>query len=105
VIMRQLKAEIGRASAGRVPCVLAVQFNRESQRRHEGVGLDSFANATEVEATSDLCLGLWRNAEMEQANQMQMRLLGARRSRTASWLLNWHLFGRTEISMDRVLDE
>jgi len=105
VIMRGLKAEIGKASAGKVPCVLAVQFNRESQRRHEGVGLDSFANATEVEATSDLCLGLWRNAEMEKANQMQMKLLGARRSRTASWLLNWHLYGRTEITMDRVLTE
>ena len=99
VIMKQLKAEIGRGSMGRLPCLMAVQLNRESQSRREGIGLDSFANATEVEATCDVALGLWRNTEMRDKNTMRMEILGARRSDTKAWLLRWNLISHTAISV------
>lgn len=105
VIMKALKTEIGKGSAGRLPCLLAVQLNRQSQNRSEGIGLDSFANATEIEATCDLALGLWRNAEMAQNNTMKMEILGCRRSSQVAWQLHWHLRNKTEISVERVLDE
>jgi hypothetical protein len=99
VLIRQLKREIGLGSAGRLPCFLAVQFNRSSQTRKEGIGLDSFANATEVEAVCDLALGLSRNAEMRINRQMRLDILGARRSDSASWLLRWDLTGQTRINV------
>lgn len=105
VIMKQLKTEIGKGSVGRLPCLLAVQLNRQSQSRTDGIGLDSFANATEVEATCDMALGLWRNAEMAANNTMKMEILGCRRSSTVAWQLHWHLRNKTEISVERKLDD
>lgn len=105
VIMKQLKSEIGRGAMGRLPCLLAVQLNRDSQTRREGIGLDSFANATEVEATCDIALGLWRNQEMRTNNTMKLEILGARRSNTRAWSLHWHLVRYTGISVERVLED
>jgi replicative DNA helicase len=101
LIMSQLKKEIGRGSAGRLPCLLAVQLNRESQRREGGIGLDSFANATEIEAACDLALGLWRNEEMERNRTMKLEILGSRRSPKRSWLMYWDLTDTTNM---RVLE-
>lgn len=98
-IMKQLKTEIGRGSAGRLPCLLAVQANRESTRREGGMGLDSFANATEIEATCDLALGLWRNEEMERNSTMLMEILGARRGKKRKFLLYWELVKTTSMSV------
>ena len=97
VIMRDLKTEIGRAAVGAMPCELAVQFNRDSQSRKEGIGLDSFANATEVEATCDLAIGLYRNQEMRTNRTMLAEILGSRRSDTMKMLLYWDLIGSTTI--------
>jgi replicative DNA helicase len=105
VCMKQLKTELGRGSAGRLPALLAVQLNRESQTRREGIGLDSFANATEIEAICDLALGLWRNPEMVKNATMKLQILGARRSGLREWLLHWHLIKRTEISVERVIED
>jgi hypothetical protein len=105
VCMKQLKTELGRGSAGRLPALLAVQLNRDSQTRREGIGLDSFANATEIEAICDLALGLWRTDEMRQQNGMRLKILGARRSGLREWSLHWHLVMRTEIRVDKVIDD
>ena len=96
-IMRELKVEIGRGSVGRMPCALAVQFNRDSQRRNEGIGLDSFANSTDVEATCDFAIGLYRNQEMVTNRTMLAEILGGRRSKRKKMLLYWDLEDTTTI--------
>lgn len=94
VIMRQLKNEISRAGR-ELPCLMAVQANRDSVT--EGMSLKSFANATEVEQTVDMALGLWRNQDMRNNHAMRCDILGSRRTDIASWLLQWELANRTEI--------
>src|SRR6185312_10063207 len=63
-VIFELKDEIGRASAGELPCFLAVQLNRETMRTGGNGGrgeLWNFANASFIEQTVDMALGLWRN--------------------------------------------
>lgn len=96
-IISNLKREVARESAGMLPCLLAVQLNRASQT--EGIALQSFANAAEIEQTVDLALGLSRTRE-ERANKvMRLDVLGARRSDLRSWLLHWELSQRSVIEI------
>ena len=95
IIMKQLKTEVSRGGA-ELPCLLAVQANRDSLK--DGLTLQSFANATEIEATVDLALGLSRTQDMRTNHVMRMDVLGSRRSDTTSYLLRWELTERTEIS-------
>lgn len=99
VIMSQLKNEISRAGV-ELPCLLAVQANRDSF--NEGMTLKSFANATEIEQIVDIALGLWRNQDMRANHCMRMEILGSRRSDITSWLLAWEL---TESTGIRALEE
>lgn len=102
-ILKQLKNEIGRASRKKLPCLLAVQLKRETLDRADGPRIDDFADAAEVERTSDLLLGLSRNKEMLANRVMKLSILGGRRCDTASYLLKWDLVDRTHIEiMERV---
>lgn len=97
-----LKDDINQAAAGRLPCLIAVQLNRDSVRDRSSGGrgsLSNFAHSSLIEQTVDLALGLWRTEEMRANLMMAMDVMGSRRSDLASWLLNWRLGDRTEISV------
>ena len=96
-----LKDEISRESAGKLPCLLAVQLNRQAAAGGGGGRgeLYNFANSSMVEQTVDLALGLWRNSEMRANNAMGLDIMGSRRCDTRSWTLGWHLTDRSEISV------
>lgn len=99
-IMFDLKDEISRDSAGAIPCMLAVQLNRDSQRGDGGRGqMHQFANSSFIEQTVDIAFGLWRNENMRQNNAMGFDIMGSRRGDKRSWLLEWRLSGRTAISV------
>lgn len=100
-IMKQLSTEISRPGK-EIPCLLAVQLNRDSQSTSETMGLKHFANASEIEREVDLALGLSRTGEERRNNMMQAHILGARRSDIKSWTLHWQLKECTRIA---VLDE
>ena len=98
VIMKGLKNEISRARA-EIPCLLAVQSKRES----EEMSLSSFSNATEIEQTVDLALGLSRNQDMRNNHCMKVEILGSRRCDTGAWLLEWELIEATRIrALERI---
>lgn len=96
-IIFELKDEISRESAGKVPCLLAVQLNRQAAAGGGRGELYNFANSSMIEQTVDLALGLWRNTEMRANNAMGLDIMGSRRCDTRSWTLAWHLTERTEI--------
>jgi replicative DNA helicase len=96
-IIFELKDEISRENAGKVPCLLAVQLNRQAASSGGRGELYNFANSSMVEQTVDLALGLWRNTEMRANNAMGLDIMGSRRCDTRSWTLAWHLTDRTEI--------
>lgn len=94
VIMKSLKTEVSRSGA-EIPCLIAAQANRDSLK--EGISLSSFSNATEIEATVDVALGLHRTQDMRTNHCMQLDILKSRRSDTARFLLGWELTERTSI--------
>lgn len=95
----ELKDEIGRASAGKVGCLLAVQLNRDSMKASQGGrgNLHNFAHSSMIEQTVDLALGLWRNDEMRANNVMGLDIMGSRRCDLKSWLVGWQLSNKSEI--------
>jgi replicative DNA helicase len=95
----ELKDEIARESVGKLPCLLAVQLNRQAAAGGNGGRgeLYNFANSSMVEQTVDMALGLWRNGEMRANNAMGLDIMGSRRCDTRSWTLAWHLTDRSEI--------
>lgn len=97
-IMHALKNELRRPGK-ELPCLMAVQLNRDSVGG--GAQLRSFANASEVERYCDIALGLERNEEERLNHVMRCHILGSRRSDNRSWLLNWELLSA---SMIRVLN-
>lgn len=97
-IMHSLKNELRRPGR-ELPCLMAVQLNRDSI--NQGAQLRSFANASEVERYCDIALGLERNDEERLNHVMRCHILGSRRSDNRSWLLNWELLSA---SMIRVLN-
>jgi len=100
-VIFELKDEISRESVGKLPCLLAVQLNRQAAAQGGGGRgeLYNFANSSMVEQTVDLALGLWRNQEMRANNAMGLDIMGSRRCDTRSWTLAWHLTDRTEIGV------
>lgn len=102
-IMKQLKNEVGRASLGKLACMLAAQFKRESLDRDDGPRIDDFADAAEVERTSHLLIGLSRNAQQRANRTMRGDILAGRRCDAAKFMLYWDLIDRTHISvMERI---
>ena len=105
-IIFDLKDEIARESAGLLPCFLAVQQNRASQGSGDGRGqLHNLANSSFIEQTCDIVFGLWRNDDMRNSNMMGVDIMGSRRSDKKSWILNWRLSDRTEVSILREYEE
>lgn len=101
-IVFALKDEISRESRGAIPCLLAVQFNRDSLNE---VSLKSFANTSAIEQTVDLALGLSRTSDMRANRLMRLDVLGARRSDIASYLLRWDLSHQSRISVDEEIHD
>jgi len=98
-VIFELKDEISRESVGKIPCLLAVQLNRQAAAGGAGGRgeLYNFANSSMVEQTVDIALGLWRSQEMRANNAMGLDIMGSRRCDTRSWTLAWHLTDRTDI--------
>jgi replicative DNA helicase len=104
----ELKDEISRESAGALPCMIAVQLNRETQRdRANGGrgGLANFANSSMIEQTVDFAFGLWRNDEMRSNHSMGLDIMGCRRGEKNNWLLRWELSERSAIDVREERDE
>lgn len=99
IIMNDLKNEVGRSGA-ELPCLLAVQANRNSQA--EGLTLSSFSNAVEIEQTCDIALGLSQTQALRNNRSMRLDILGSRRSDKNAYRLAWDLISRSEI---RVLEQ
>lgn len=99
-IMHTLKNELRRPGK-EIPCLMAVQLNRDSV--NQGAQLRSFANASEVERYCDIALGLERNEEERINHVMRCHILGSRRSDVRSWLLNWELLNATHIAVLQAL--
>lgn len=92
-----LKDEINRDSVGLIPCMLAVQMNRQGGSRDGGRGeMFNIANSSMIEQTVDIALGLWRTPEMRTSHAMGIDIMGSRRSDLKSWIASWHLTERTE---------
>lgn len=99
-IIFELKDEISRESAGKLPCLLAVQLNRQAASTNGARGeMYNFANSSMIEQTVDLALGLWRSDEMRANHAMGLDIMGSRRCDRRAWTLAWHLTERTEISI------
>lgn len=99
-LVEDLKQDVSSASAGKLPCFIAIQLNRKTMERDNNHGrgaLENFANSDVIGQTVDIALGLWRNQDMRNSNLMGMDIMGTRRCDAKSWLLNWHLSSRTEI--------
>lgn len=95
-VVKQLKREINRAGM-EVPCLLAAQLRRND----EEITMESFSNATEIEATADLLLGLWRNQDMRNNSAMALKILGSRRCDISEFVLGWELQIATQITVER----
>lgn len=103
-----LRDEISRTSVGKIPCLLAVQHNREAARaggRGSGARgqLHNLAHSSMIEQTADLVLGLYQSDEQRIMNRMGIDIMGARRCNKAEYLLEWHLSDFTRIAYaDRI---
>ena len=95
-IMHSLKNEIRRPGR-EIPCLMAVQLNRDSI--NQGAQLRSFANASEVERYCDIALGLERSEEERLNHVMKCHILGSRRSDNKSWLLTWELLTASRVAV------
>ena len=98
-IMNDLKQSIDT-----IPALVAVQFNRESKKDGKG-GLHHLADAAAIERVADGVFGLDQTKELSLNNMMELSLMKFRRGPKASWMLNWNLRSRTEISVDDIVDE
>jgi len=90
-IMHDLKTSI---STGRhkMSCLLTHQINREGQKAAEKADrleMYMLAEASEVERTADIVLGLYQSSEMRVAQQALLQVLKARREDTNAWDLVW----------------
>lgn len=96
-IIHDLKNEINRDDTGKLPCLLAVQFNRDAAKDTKGGGLHNFANTADIERAVDIAYGLSRTDEMRANNSMKLSILGNRRGEIGDWLLAWYLSERSEL--------
>lgn len=103
-LIYDLKEEIGRATAGTLPCLMAVQFNRQSGPKGRGQ-MNNIANAADIEQTVDIAYGLYRSDEMRAQNSMVLDIMGSRRTDEESFLLGWYLDRESSIFYRRRFEE
>ena len=103
-LIYDLKEEIGRATAGTLPCLMAVQFNRQSGPKGRGQ-MNNIANAADIEQTVDIAYGLYRSDEMRAQSSMVLDIMGSRRTDEESFLLGWHLDRDSSIFFRRRYEE
>lgn len=90
--VKQLKNALTKAGS-EIPCLLAAQL----KRGEDEITMQSFSNATEIEQTVDIALGLYRNEHLRRNGLMQLEILGSRRSDTKKYHLEWELISKTVI--------
>lgn len=103
-IIFELKDAISDEHQGAIPCLLAVQFNRASVNDKGAMSMSRLANASAIEQTVDLALGLSRSRELRANHAMRLDIMGSRRSDVASWLLHWELGARSRIAVREAID-
>jgi hypothetical protein len=103
-LIYDLKEEIGRATAGMLPCLMAVQFNRASGPKGRGE-MNNIANAADIEQTVDIAYGLYRTNEIRAADSMVLDIMGSRRTDNDHFLLGWHLDRESSIFYRRRYEE
>ena len=108
-LIQELKDEVSSDSAGKLPCLMAVQHNREATKSGRSSGgrgaLETIANSDMIGQTVDMALGLWRNEDMRNNNQMGIDIMGSRRCDNESWMMTWRLDDRTEVEIQDVYHE
>jgi replicative DNA helicase len=106
-IVNDLKLEISADESALMPCVMAAQFNRESQKNGGGKRgrLDQIALSSAVEQTVDGAISLSQTREMRANRSMAFELMGFRRGAPKAWLLAWDLDRRTDIFVREELEE
>lgn len=95
-LIYDLKGDLGR-SGHELPCLMAVQFNREAAKG--AGGLNNIAESSDIEQTVDRAFSLAQTEELRVNNCMVLRTLGTRRGDPKHWMLAWYLGERTEISV------
>ena len=89
-ILHELKALI--SSGQRIPCIIAVQINREGVKAAQKTGyleMYHLAESSEIERTCDFVLGLWQSEGLRQAGTAYLQMLAARRVPLINWELIW----------------
>lgn len=104
-IVFETKNEITRDEAGQIPCLMAVQLNRDSVKANKPPQLHNMANTSDLERTADMIFALHRGEEERVNNAMKFAILGNRRGDIGSWLLQWQLDERTQFSVLRPDDD
>lgn len=96
----ELKAMISDPSTNPIPCMLAVQFNRETQQnKNKQGGQHNIADSADIERTADIAIGLSRT-ETDRDNQlMRLTEMKVRRDAPRKWELNWQFGPRTNFSI------
>lgn len=104
-IVRELRNDISNDVAGKIPCMLAVQQGRSSQEGLKRPEMWKIANSSNIEQTMDIAFGLSQTPQMRINNSMRLDIMGSRRTRNASWLLEWQLDRESAIRVLEPIEE
>ena len=84
--------------------VWLAQFNRDSQKKKTGGGLENIGLSSQVEQIVDWAFGIKASQEMKQAEALVFEILKTRRSDLHSWMMDFHLKNNTDIKVNRTYD-
>jgi len=106
-IIENLKDEISEDEANMLPCFMAVQFNRESQKLKGGSrgGGQHIALSNVITEKVDIAYGLYGPKEVRVNQSMIIEIIKNRRGAPGGWLLEWSLDKKTQIGVREVYDE
>jgi replicative DNA helicase len=106
-IVEDLKAEISEDESNMMPCFMAVQFNRESQKLKGGNrgGGEHIALSNVITEQVDMAYGLYQTKEARMNNSMIIEIIKNRRGAPGAWLLQWALAKETAISVRETYDD
>jgi replicative DNA helicase len=106
-IIESLKDEISEDESSMLPCFMAVQFNRESQKLKGGSrgGGQHIALSNVITEKVDIAYGLYGPKEVRVNNSMIIEIIKNRRGAPGAWLLGWSLDKKTEINVREPYDE
>lgn len=99
MILPELTANISEQEDEMLPVLLAAQFNRESKKKGNEIGMWNLAGSSYIEKYATIIYGLERSKEMEMNNMMNLHILGSRHTESGSWSLEWRLRGKTKFEV------